>query len=168
MRFKIIPKKASYIALCVTVCLLIGGLAGLATQSAVNDWYVQLDKPGFVPPNWVFAPVWTVLYICMGVAAGLVWSHGLHHIWVKTAMYHFVFQLLLNGMWSLVFFGLKHPLAAFLVILALIVMILLTMKWFRVVDRSAAKLLWPYLIWVCFAAVLNFGILWLNRDDFLF
>ena len=84
-------KRIVYITISVLVCLAIGFLSSIATQSSVNDWYVTLNKPSFTPPNYLFAPVWTALYIMMGVAAGIVWSKGYHHIWVKTALYHFVF-----------------------------------------------------------------------------
>ncbi len=150
------------ILIAVGVCLLIGFLSGFATQSSVNDWYVTLNKPSFNPPNWVFAPVWTVLYILMGVAAGIVWSKGFYHLWVKTALYHFGFQLLLNAFWSILFFGLKNPLAALFVILTLLVLIILTIKWFRIVSKTAALLMIPYLLWVSFATVLNFSIWQLN------
>ncbi|WP_067036379.1 TspO/MBR family protein [Allomuricauda sp. CP2A] len=155
-------KRIIYIAISVAVCLLIGFLAGFATQSSVNDWYVTLNKPEFTPPNSLFAPVWTVLYILMGVAAGIVWSKGYHHVWVKTALYHFVFQLLVNALWSIVFFGLKNPFAALLVILVLMTLIILTIKWFNVVSKPAAILMVPYLLWVGFAAVLNYRIWELN------
>ncbi|MFD2099783.1 TspO/MBR family protein [Flagellimonas iocasae] len=155
-------KRIGYIAISVAVCLLIGFLAGIATQSSVNDWYVTLNKPEFTPPNSLFAPVWTVLYILMGVAAGMVWSKGYHHVWVKTALYHFFFQLLVNALWSIVFFGLMNPFAALLVILVLLILIMLTIKWFNVVSKPAAILMIPYVLWVCFAAVLNYKIWELN------
>ncbi|MEZ4809466.1 MAG: TspO/MBR family protein [Allomuricauda sp.] len=155
-------KRIIYIAISVVVCLLIGFFAGFATQSSVNDWYTTLKKPGFTPPNELFAPVWTVLYILMGVAAGIVWSKGFHHIWVKTALYHFGFQLLLNALWSIVFFGMKSPLWGLVVILGLLSMIMLTIRWFRVVSKPAAFMLIPYLLWVCFAALLNYKIWELN------
>lgn len=144
------------------ICLAIGFLSSIATQSSVNDWYLGLNKPSFTPPNWLFAPVWTALYIMMGIAAGIVWSKGYHHIWVKTALYHFVFQLLLNALWSIVFFGLKNPLAGMVVILALLTMIMLTIKWFKVISKPAALLLVPYVLWVGFAAALNYKIWELN------
>ncbi|TMU55485.1 MULTISPECIES: TspO/MBR family protein [Flagellimonas] len=155
-------KKLTYITLSVLICLLIGFLSSFATQSSVNDWYVGLNKPSFNPPNWIFAPVWTTLYVLMGVAAGIVWSKGFHHIWVKTALYHFGFQLLFNALWSIVFFGLKNPFWAFLVILVLLTLIALTIKWFRVVSKLASFLLVPYLLWVCFATLLNYKIWELN------
>ncbi|XLS28731.1 TspO/MBR family protein [Flavobacteriaceae bacterium M23B6Z8] len=155
-------KKITRIAISVAVCLLIGFLSSFATQSSVSDWYVTLNKPSFNPPNWLFAPVWTVLYIMMGVAAGIVWIRGFYHIWVKTALYHFGFQLLFNGLWSIVFFGFKQPFWALIVILALLVLIVLTIKWFKVVSKTAAYLMIPYLLWVCFATLLNFKIWQLN------
>ena len=155
-------KRVLYITISVLVCLAIGFLSSIATQSSVNDWYLTLDKPSFTPPNYLFAPVWTALYIMMGVAAGMVWSKGYHHIWVKTALYHFVFQLLLNALWSIVFFGLKNPLGGMIVILALLTMIILTIKWFRVISKPAAYLLVPYVLWVVFASALNYKIWELN------
>jgi len=155
-------KRIVYITISVLGCLLIGFLASIATQSSVNDWYTTLNKPDFTPPNELFAPVWTALYILMGVAAGIVWSKGYHHIWVKTALYHFVIQLLLNGLWSIVFFGLKNPLLGLIVILALLTMIMLTIKWFRVISKPAALMMVPYLLWVAFASALNYKIWELN------
>ena len=155
-------KRVLYITISVLVCLAIGFLSSIATQSSVNDWYLTLNKPSFTPPNYLFAPVWTALYIMMGVAAGIVWSKGYHHIWVKTALYHFVFQLLLNALWSIVFFGLKNPLGGMIVILALLTMIILTIKWFRVISKPAAYLLVPYVLWVVFASALNYKIWELN------
>ncbi|UII74634.1 tryptophan-rich sensory protein [Flagellimonas sp. HMM57] len=155
-------KKAVYISISVIICLLIGFLSSFATQSSVNDWYLTLSKPSFNPPNWLFAPVWTLLYIMMGVSAGIVWSKGFHHIWVKTALYHFGFQLLFNALWSIVFFGLQSPFWALLVILTLLTLIILTMKWFSVVSKTAAILLAPYLLWVSFATLLNYKIWELN------
>jgi len=146
----------------ISICLLIGFMSGFATQSSIGDWYVSLNKPSFNPPNKVFAPVWATLYVMMGIAAGLVWQRGFYHKWVKTALYHFGFQLLLNGMWSITFFGLRKPFYALFVILALIVMIILTIRWFKVIDKRAAYLMYPYLAWVLFATVLNFSIWQLN------
>ncbi|MDX1766530.1 TspO/MBR family protein [Arenibacter troitsensis] len=155
-------KQLTYIAISVAVCLTIGFLSSFATQSSVNDWYLELNKPSFNPPNWIFAPVWTVLYIMMGVAAGIVWAKGFYHIWVKTALYHFGIQLLFNALWSIIFFGFKNPFAALLVILALLVLLIFTIKWFKVVSTTAAYLLIPYLLWVCFATALNYKIWELN------
>lgn len=155
-------RKLTYIAICVFICLLIGFLASTATQSSVNTWFVTLNKPSFNPPNWLFAPVWTTLYILMGISAGWIWGKGFHHKWVKTGLYHFGFQLLLNALWSIAFFGLKNPFLGLLIILALIVMLCLTIRWFYVVSKMAALLLIPYLLWVCFATALNYKIWEMN------
>lgn len=155
-------KKLVYIAISMTVCLLIGILASFATQSSVNDWYLTLNKPSFNPPNWIFGPVWGVLYILMGVAAGIVWSKGIYHLWVKTALYHFAFQLLFNALWSIVFFGFQSPFWALVVILTLLILILLTIRWFKVVSKVAAVLMVPYFLWVCFATFLNYKIWEMN------
>jgi tryptophan-rich sensory protein len=146
----------------VIVSMLVGFLAGQATQSSVNTWYTSLEKPFFNPPNWIFAPVWTVLYLLMGIAVGRIWNYGIHHRWVKSAVYHFGFQLLVNGLWSLVFFGLRNPIWAMVVILVLLFLIVRTIQQFRIVDLLAARLLYPYLIWVVFATYLNAGIVSLN------
>jgi len=98
----------------------------------------------------------------MGIAAGLVWARGFYHLWVKTALYYFGFQLLFNGLWSIVFFGFRQPFAALLVILVLAVLIILTIKWFKIVSPVAAYLLVPYLVWVFYATYLNYRIWALN------
>jgi tryptophan-rich sensory protein len=157
-----LKKQITYIVISVTVCLTIGFLSSFATQSSVNDWYLELNKPSFNPPNWIFAPVWTLLYIMMGIAAGIVWAKGFYHIWVKTALYHFGIQLLFNALWSIIFFGFKNPFGALLVILTLLVLLIFTIKWFKVVSTTAAYLLIPYLLWVCFATALNYKIWELN------
>ncbi len=123
---------------------------------------MTLNKPSFSPPNWIFAPVWSVLYIMMGISAGWVWAKGFHHKYVKTGLYHFGFQLLLNGLWSIVFFGLKQPLLALLIIITLLIVLGLTIKWFNVVSKLAAALLVPYFLWLCFATALNYKIWELN------
>lgn len=157
-----LKRKLIHISIAVLVCLAAGFLGSVATQTSVGSWYLTINKPSFNPPNWIFAPVWTTLFIMMGVAAGLVWNKGFHHKWVKTAMYHFVFQLLLNVAWSLVFFGLKEIFGALLIIFGLLLLLLFTFKWFKVVDPLAASLLIPYILWVGFASVLNFSIWQLN------
>ncbi|WP_093368428.1 TspO/MBR family protein [Psychroflexus sediminis] len=150
------------IIIAVIICLGIGFIGSIATQTSVETWYTTLEKPSFTPPGWLFGPVWTLLYILMGVAAGIVWSRGFHHIWVKTALYHFGFQLVLNASWSIAFFGYQSPLAGLLIIIALIILVLITYKWFKIVNNWAAYLLIPYIIWIFYAAALNFEIWRLN------
>lgn len=155
-------KTLGRIALAVAVCLLVGALSGLATQSSVDTWYTTLNKPSFNPPNWVFGPVWTLLYLMMGVAAGLVWSRGAQGGPRNKALSLFASQLLLNASWSLVFFGLQSPLPALFILLALLVLIALTLRAFGKVTPAAAYLMVPYLLWVAFAGVLNYKIVELN------
>lgn len=154
--------KILRIGITILLCLFIGFLSSIATQSSITTWYTTLIKPSFNPPNWIFAPVWTVLYILMGIAAGIVWSRGFYHKWVKTALYHFGFQLLLNAAWSIFFFGIRNPFLAFLDIIALFIVVIFTIKWFYVVNKISAYLLLPYLFWIAFAAILNFSIWQLN------
>ena len=151
------------IFISIGICFLIGALSAFAIKSSVNTWYATLDKPGFTPANWLFAPVWSILYVTMGIAAGIVWARGFYHKWVKTALYHFGFQLLFNGLWSIVFFGFKRPLWGLIILLVLIVLILLTIKWFKVINKTAAYLLIPYLIWICYITIVNFSIWQLNN-----
>ena len=149
--------------IAVSLCLLVGGVSGYITRLAIPVWYAGLEKPFFTPPNSLFAPVWTTLYILMGIAAGGVWAKGLHHRWVKTALYHFGAQLVVNALWTLAFFGLKRPELGLVVIIALLVLIERCIHWFRIVNRKMAFLLYPYFAWVLFATFLNAGIVFLNQ-----
>lgn len=158
-------RKLSYILavfIGVFISLAVGFLSSLVTMQAISEWYVELKKPFFSPPNWLFAPVWTLLYALMGWAVGLVWHYGRRHRWGKTALYHFGAQLIFNGLWSLVFFGLRNPLLGVIIIVILWILIKRTIYWFRLVDKRAALLLYPYLAWVSFATVLNGSIVYLN------
>ena len=146
----------------VLISLGVGFLSSMVTKNAIPTWYASLEKPFFSPPNWLFAPVWTLLYTLMGISIGRVWFFGRRHLWGKTAIYHFVSQLILNGLWSLVFFGLRNPLLSLIVIIILWILIQRTIFWFRIVDKKASILLYPYIIWVSFATILNAFILYLN------
>ena len=146
----------------VGLSLGLGFVAGQITRGGIEPWYTALEKPPLTPPNWLFAPVWTVLYLLMGIAAARVWNYGKHHRWGKTALFHYGLQLTLNILWTLVFFYLQQPFWGLLVIGALWIFIERTLRWFRTVDRWASWMMIPYLIWVSFAAYLNFGIWWLN------
>ena len=148
----------------VVTCLAIGYFSGMVTRSAIITWYPTLVKPGFNPPNWIFAPVWSMLYIMMGVAAGLVWSCIDHEKeTVKNALIFFAVQLGLNALWTFLFFGLKNPLLAGLEIVILWLMIYETYTKFAKINSIAGYLFIPYLLWVSFAMVLNGSIWWLNR-----
>lgn len=149
--------------IALAVPLAVGGLSGFATASGVAAWYPTLVKPAFNPPAWVFGPVWTLLYVMMGVAAFLVWRQGLGADGVRLALGVFLLQLLLNGAWSLLFFGLRSPAWAFVDIVALWLAIGGTVWLFWRVLPAAGLLLLPYWAWVSFAAVLNGSIWSLNR-----
>jgi tryptophan-rich sensory protein len=152
------------ILLCVTTCIGVGYLSGMATQSSVTTWFPTLIKPSFNPPSWVFAPVWSLLYTIMGVAAGLVWNRIDHEQEaVKKALLFFVIQLALNALWSILFFGIRNPFLAFIEIILLWLMIYETYVQFGKIDKIAGYLFIPYILWVSFAAVLNGSIWWLNR-----
>jgi translocator protein len=136
---------------------LIGSLT--AVGDGFNSWYSTIEKPAFTPPNWVFGPVWTILYLLMGVAAFLVWRKGLQLRTVRIALGWFLVQLVLNTLWTPIFFGLHHIGWAFAVIVLLWVAIAVAMYCFSRVSTTAAILLVPYLLWVSFATVLN-GSIW--------
>lgn len=149
--------------IAVAAPLIVGGLSGFVTSGGVETWYPTLIKPSFNPPSWVFGPVWTVLYVLMGVAAFLVWKKGTETDGVKAALTLFAVQVALNGLWSILFFGLQAPALAFIEIIVLWIAIVATLAAFWRVAPTAGWLLVPYLAWVSFATVLN-GSLWLlNR-----
>lgn len=155
-----------YVKICISVavCVLVGFLSGFATQSSVKTWFLTLEKPFFNPPSWLFAPVWTLLYIMMGIAFGLIWSSDFKDKQiVKKAMIIFGIQLALNALWSILFFGLCNPFLALIEIVLLWLFILETIKVFKPINNLASQLLYPYLVWVSFATVLNASIWWLNR-----
>lgn len=150
------------ITLCVVICLGLGIASGFSTAESVNGWYETIRKPGWNPPNRLFGPVWTVLYILMGIAAALVWHSNLPN--KKTALILFAVQFLLNILWSYIFFGMHNILLAFADILLLSVMIAITIAWFLKINKVAAWLLLPYFMWVSFASTLNFSIYLLNNS----
>lgn len=146
----------------VMVCQFAGVIGSIFTTSSLEDWYFLLEKPTFNPPSWVFFPVWTILYTLMGISLYLVWKQGIKERKVKTGVFLFGLQLGLNTLWSLLFFGLKSPYYAFLEILILWAAILLTIMQFWNISKSASLLLIPYILWVIFAALLNYQIWVLN------
>ncbi|RTY86218.1 TspO/MBR family protein [Flavobacterium sp. GT3R68] len=156
--------KFKRILVVVATCLALGYFSGLVTQSSIETWYPTLLKPSFNPPNWIFAPVWSMLYIMMGIAAGLVWNRvEFEKETVKKALVLFAIQLALNALWSILFFGLKNPLLALIEIVLLWLMIYETYLKFSKIDKIASYLMLPYLAWVSFAAVLNASLWWLNK-----
>lgn len=156
-------QKTIKIIIVILVCVSIGYLSGTVTRDSITTWYPTLVKPVFNPPNWIFAPVWTLLYVMMGIAAGLVWTSDSEVKIVKKALGFFAIQLGLNALWSYLFFGLHNPLLALIEIVLLLLLIFETYKQFKKIDKVAAMLLLPYLAWVSFATILNASIWWLNK-----
>lgn len=149
---------------CVAICLAVGYLSSIVTQSSIKTWYPTIEKPSFNPPNWVFAPVWTMLFIMMGIAAGMVWNKlESNKELVKKGLLFFTVQLLLNALWSYLFFGLNNILLALIEIILLWLIIYETYLIFKQIDKRASYLLIPYLAWVGFATILTGSIFWLNR-----
>jgi benzodiazapine receptor len=146
----------------VIICECAGLIGSIFTTGAIPTWYASLQKPAFTPPNWLFAPAWTTLYLLMGIAAFLIWRKGLDSRQVRTALIIFTVQLVLNILWSIFFFGLESPLSGLIVILLLWLAILITILVFRKISPAAAWLLVPYILWVSFATALNASIWVLN------
>ncbi len=155
-------KKFIKLVLSLIICLSAGFIGSIFTRQSVSTWYPTINKPSFNPPNWIFSPVWTTLFILMGIALFLVWQKGLSEKTNRFAFIIFIIQLIFNMVWSLAFFGLKSPFLGFLVIIVLLLLILLTIMKFFKVSKVAGWLLIPYILWVSFATVLNFSIWILN------
>ncbi len=147
----------------IGMCEGAGVIGSLFTVPAIGSWYQFLNKPAFSPPNWLFGPVWTALYLLMGISLYLIWSNGLSRRGAKFAFWFFIAHLLINLRWSVVFFGLHNISFAFVVILILLAMIVVLIKLFRPLNRLASNLLIPYLVWVSFATILNYYLMVLNR-----
>ncbi len=150
------------LTICLAVCIGSGFIGSFFTRGSIKTWYVFLEKPPFTPPGWLFAPVWFLLYVLMGVSAFLVWRVGLNQFHVREGLVIFIIQLVLNSLWSFAFFGLKSTIGGLLVIVPLWTAILLTIINFYRISKAAAYLLLPYILWVSFATVLNFHIYILN------
>lgn len=147
---------------CVGGCLLVGILGGLFTYPSIPTWYATLNKPFFTPPNWVFGPVWTTLYILMGIAIYLIWTEKKKANEKKEAINYFFAQLLCNFLWSVSFFSLQNPLMAVVIIFLLLGSLGMTIKMFYPINKNAAYLLVPYILWVSFASLLNIAVALLN------
>jgi tryptophan-rich sensory protein len=148
--------------IAILIPLAVGSISGLFTKSAVVGWYAHAVKPSFNPPNWIFAPVWTTLYILMGIALFLVWKTEADKMVKQTAIILFAVQLTFNFLWSFIFFKLQQPGWALVEIAAMWIAILFTILWFAKISAPAAWLLVPYISWVSFATVLNYYIWKLN------
>jgi len=145
---------------CIVICQAAGLLGSIFNFKSIPRWYSKLKKPAFNPPNWIFGPVWTLLYLLMGVSFYLVWTSGKE---IGAAIIIFSIQLVLNILWSALFFGMKKPFIAFIEIILLWISILASIVLFIDISNTASYLLIPYLLWVSFAAILNFSIWKLNK-----
>lgn len=153
------------LVLSIVVCQLAGAIGSVFTTSSIDTWYANLVRSPLAPPNWVFGPVWTTLYLLMGIALFLVWKKGSevgYDATTKKALKIFFVQLVLNSAWSIVFFGMHNIGGALIVILVLWLSIIATMWQFRKVSKATLWLLLPYLLWVSFASFLNYSIWTLN------
>jgi benzodiazapine receptor len=148
--------------IAIVICEGTGLLSGLLSNADTSGWYEMLRKPVWNPSSFIFAPVWTVLYLMMGIALALVWQAYTEIIKEKTALYLFAIQLFLNFCWSIIFFRFHAPGWAFVEMILLIVSILATISEFARINKTAAWLLVPYIAWVCFAAILNATIWQMN------
>lgn len=148
--------------ICIIGCELVGILGTPFTINSIPTWYASLNKPFFAPPNWIFGPVWTLLYFLMGLSLYLVINKGWKKKVVKNATIVFLAQLLANFLWSPIFFGLKSPFLGLINIVIMWILIVITIKKYYSISKLAAYLLIPYLLWVSFATILNAYILFLN------
>ena len=143
----------------VVFMLIVAAAAAFGSLFAPGEWFASLMRPPLAPPNWVFGPVWSVLYLCIAVAAWRVWRSGRQ---ARFALTMWAAQLVLNALWSLIFFGLQRPDIALAEILALLAILCATTVVFLRADRLAGALMIPYVAWVAFASYLNAGFWWLN------
>lgn len=155
-------RSIAALAVALILCFAVAAIGGAVTRPAIDGWYADLAKPSFNPPDWVFAPVWTVLFAMMAVAAWRIWLAGPQTGSNRRALVLFALQLACNLAWSIAFFGARSPSAGLVVILVLEALIVMTILDFRRIDRLAAWLMVPYAAWVAFAIVLNIAIYSLN------
>jgi tryptophan-rich sensory protein len=156
------PSRWLGLAIAILVCEGVGILSALLSNTRDNPWFDQLIKPSWNPPDAVFGPVWTILYLLMGISAWAVWYDTYVGISKRPAKVVFVLQLIANFFWSILFFRFQSPLAALIDILILLFLIVSTMILFQKHSKIATNLLIPYLLWVLFATALNFEIWRLN------
>lgn len=155
-------KRFSILIAFVLVAQMAGIIGTFFTFDAIPTWYATLTKPSFAPPNWIFGPVWTLLYTLMGIAAFFVWEDRFHKTHASRGMNWYWFQLFLNAIWSPVFFGAREMGLALVVIALMWLAIIFTIREFWKVSPRLGALLLPYLAWVSFATVLNYQLWMLN------
>lgn len=153
-------KAAVKLFISIIIALLTGFTGSLFTTPNIQSWYVYIQKSPYNPPAWVFAPVWTFLFILIGISLFLLWKSRSEH--KKSAITFYFVQLILNLLWSVLFFGLHNPVAGFLDIILLWIFILICILKFKKVSPAASCLFIPYFLWVSFASYLNFMVIVLN------
>lgn len=148
----------------ILLSLAAGFVGSYFTTSEITSWYKNLNKPFFNPPDYLFGPVWTILYILMGVSLFFIWrdQSSKNKKNKRMGINYFVFQLIFNAFWSIAFFGAHSPLFGLIIIVILWVLIFQTIKTFSKINKTAAYLLYPYIAWVSFATILNLVIFILN------
>jgi translocator protein len=142
--------------------LMVGYLGSIVTTSQISTWYASLSKPSWAPPNWLFGPIWTILFVLMGISLFLIWREGFNRRDVRFALLIFGVQLVLNLLWSVVFFSFHSLFGSFILIMILWIAILANIIAFYVISKPAGLLLVPYIIWVSIASYLNYSIYLLN------
>jgi benzodiazapine receptor len=154
--------KIAKLVLSIALCQAAGLIGSLFTTPSIPTWYTSLQKPWFAPPNWLFGPVWVTLFTLMGISFYFVWNKGWKNKLVKNGLSVFGVQLVLNALWSFLFFGLRSPMLGFIEIIALWIVIAFTIFKFYKISKNAAWLLLPYIVWVSIATTLNYYIWILN------
>lgn len=154
-------RDGALLAGCLLIAFAAAAIGSFFTLPEIPTWYASLAKPWFTPPNWLFGPVWTILYALQGIALYLVARKKAQY--KALAVTVFMLQLILNVGWSIIFFGMHQLSLALITIVLLLFMIAVTIRTFAQMDRLAGRLLWPYAAWVCFATALTLGILVINK-----
>ncbi|MEO8234142.1 MAG: TspO/MBR family protein [Flavobacterium sp.] len=147
----------------VLICQLVGIVSGLLSVTQNNIWYESIAKPSWNPPGYIFGPVWTVLYLLMGISLWIIWKSNVYEPMKYEALLFFGSQLFLNFLWTILFFRFHSLSIAFIDIVLMFVLIFLTIFRFVEISKTAAWLLVPYISWVCFAAILNYNLWKLNN-----
>ncbi|MGV8144140.1 MAG: TspO/MBR family protein [Methanothermobacter sp.] len=155
-------KEVVRLIVSILIVFIAGTIGSTATLPQIPTWYASLAKPSWAPPNWLFGPVWTILYILIGIALFLVWKEGISRKDVKLAISVFVVQLVLNVLWSVIFFGYNSLLGGLVVVIILWIAILANIIFFYRVSKPAGLLLVPYIVWVSIASYLNYSVYLLN------
>ena len=155
------PSNILPVIICIALPLIVGSVSGIATSGNITTWYATLNKPAFNPPNYLFGPVWTALYLIMGISLFMIWRSPPGDA-RNYALAIFVIQLVLNFGWSFIFFHFKQVGWAFFEIILVWISVLAMIIIFHRINKTAAFLQVPYLLWVSFASVLNGSVWWLN------